>query len=87
MGDSPPAPVTAAARRRANPVIVASSALVLLVPVVLGLAVPLYQSVTPRLLGIPFSYWFQMSMAILAAIATSTVYRLLFADDRDGGAA
>lgn len=79
MGENrEPAPV-----RAARPLRRAVSGLLILVPVVLSLAVPLYQRTGPALIGIPFFYWFQMAMAILTAIATGTVYRLLFTDETD----
>lgn len=60
------------------------SAALIAIPVGLGLAVPLYQRTEPALGGIPFFYWFQMAMAVLAAVATGTVYRLLFTGEDDG---
>ncbi|MGW1678243.1 DUF3311 domain-containing protein [Saccharopolyspora sp. NPDC002376] len=60
------------------------SGMLILVPVALALAVPLYQRTSPTLIGIPFFYWFQMAMAVLAAMGTSTVFRLLFTGDDDG---
>ena len=41
----------------------------LLVPCVLALWVPLYNSVPPVLLGIPFFYWFQLVLVPLSALA------------------
>jgi len=38
-------------------------AALLAVPVVLGLAVPLYASETPALAGIPFFFWFQFALS------------------------
>lgn len=49
-----------------------------MVPVVLALCVPLYQRTTPKLAGVPFFFWFQMLMAVAAAIACGTTYLLLF---------
>jgi hypothetical protein len=69
--------------RATRPRLVASG-LLILTPVALGLAVPLYQRTGPTLIGIPFFYWFQMSMAVLAALGTGTVYRLLFSGESDG---
>ncbi|WP_028921702.1 DUF3311 domain-containing protein [Pseudonocardia acaciae] len=60
------------------------SAALIAIPVGLGLAVPLYQRTEPTLGGIPFFYWFQMAMAVLAAVGTGTVYRLLFTGEDDG---
>ncbi|WP_037344955.1 DUF3311 domain-containing protein [Sciscionella sediminilitoris] len=59
-------------------------AVLILFPVVLGLAVPLYQRTGPELGGIPFFYWFQMAAAVLTAVCTSLVYRLLYRGERDG---
>ncbi|MEU6263632.1 DUF3311 domain-containing protein [Saccharopolyspora shandongensis] len=70
--------------KTARPLRIALSGLLILVPVALGLAVPLYQRTSPTLIGIPFFYWFQMAMAVLAAVGTSTVFRLLFTGDDDG---
>lgn len=70
--------------RTARPLLLVLSGVLILVPVVLGLAVPLYQRTSPTLIGIPFFYWFQMAMAILAALGTSAVYRLLFTGEDDG---
>ncbi|MDP9365503.1 MAG: DUF3311 domain-containing protein [Chloroflexota bacterium] len=80
-----PAPAGSSMRAR-QPQWLVLSGLLITVPVALGLAVPLYQRTDPTLIGIPFFYWFQMSMAVVAALATGTVYRLLFADESDGGA-
>lgn len=80
-----PAPATASGRRRLRIVL---CTVLIAAPVALGLAVPLYQRQGPALAGIPFFYWFQMSMAVLAALGTGSVYRLLFAgaDDAYGQA-
>ncbi|WP_020501661.1 DUF3311 domain-containing protein [Sciscionella marina] len=59
-------------------------AALILFPVVLGLAVPLYQRSGPELGGIPFFYWFQMAAAALTAVCTSLVYRMLYRGERDG---
>jgi hypothetical protein len=81
MGDTsvPARPARAGRRFR-----FAVSGALIVIPVALGLAVPLYQRDGPALAGIPFFYWFQMTMAILAAAGTSTVYRLLYANESDG---
>ncbi|WP_406151559.1 DUF3311 domain-containing protein [Streptomyces sp. NBC_01012] len=79
MGENRESPPVRAAR----PLRLAVSGLLILIPVVLSLAVPLYQRSGPALIGIPFFYWFQMSMAICTAIATSTAYRLLYSGDTD----
>jgi hypothetical protein len=41
----------------------------LLVPCVLALWVPLYNSVPPVLFGIPFFYWFQLVLVPISALA------------------
>jgi hypothetical protein len=79
---SPPAS-PGASNRTTKPFRVALSGLLIVVPVALALAVPLYQRMGPSLVGIPFFYWFQMSMAVLAAVGTSIVYRLLFTGEGD----
>jgi hypothetical protein len=43
--------------------------LLLLVPCLLALWVPLYNSVPPVLLGIPFFFWFQLVLVPLSALA------------------
>ena len=48
----------------------------LLVPIVLPLLTFLYNSETPRVLGIPFFYWFQMLLAPLAVLASVSVFYL-----------
>ncbi|MBN9742931.1 MULTISPECIES: DUF3311 domain-containing protein [Amycolatopsis] len=76
MGDT----VAPSSRR---PLRVVLSAFLILAPVTAGLAVPLYQRTGPALGGIPFFYWFQMAAAVLTALCTSAVYRLLFAGEKD----
>ena len=83
MGETSPS--TSAAQRRSNPAFVTLGAMLLIIPVGLALAVPLYQRVEPQIIGIPFYYWFQMLMAVVTAVATSIVFRMLFTDDPDGG--
>jgi hypothetical protein len=48
--------------------------LLLLLQFVPTLWVPLYNSVEPVWLGIPFFYWFQMAMIIVGAVVTAFVY-------------
>jgi len=43
--------------------------LILLIPCVLAVLTPLYNSETPTLFGIPFFFWFQMLMVPVSAIA------------------
>ena len=46
----------------------------LLLPCVLALAVPLYNSIEPRLFGFPFFYWFQLGWIFVSMIITAVVY-------------
>jgi hypothetical protein len=48
--------------------------LLLLLQFVPALWVPLYNSVEPAWIGIPFFYWFQMAMIIVGAMVTGFVY-------------
>ena len=54
----------------------------LLVPVVLVLWPPLFNSLTPSLFGIPFFYWYQLAVIPIGVICTTVVYR---ATTRRGG--
>ena len=47
----------------------------LVVPVVLALAVPLYDRVEPKLGGIPFFYWFQLAVIPVGGTCTTLVHR------------
>jgi len=49
----------------------------LLVPCLLALWVPLYNSIEPVLFGIPFFFWFQLILVPVSALA-------IFAADRMG---
>lgn len=40
-----------------------------------ALCVPLYNHIEPRLAGIPFFYWFQLLLIIIAAAITALAYR------------
>jgi Protein of unknown function (DUF3311) len=51
--------------------------ILLLAPCILALWVPLYNSVAPALLGIPFFFWFQLLLIPISALA-------IFAADRVG---
>ena len=46
----------------------------LLIPIVLPLLTFLYNSETPKLFGIPFFYWFQMTLVLVSAAVTAIVY-------------
>jgi hypothetical protein len=84
MGDTIGPARPAVSSKASHPLWIALSGALILAPVALGLAVPLYQRTGPALIGIPFFYWFQMAMAIAAALGTGTVYRLLFTGEADG---
>jgi len=43
--------------------------ILLLVPCLLALWVPLYNSLPPALFGIPFFYWFQLVLVPISALA------------------
>jgi flagellar basal body-associated protein FliL len=48
--------------------------LLLVVPVIAMLAVGCYNSLHPRLWGVPFFYWYQMLWVILSAAAVGIVF-------------
>jgi len=48
--------------------------LLLAVPFVALLWVPFYNSVEPRLFGIPFFYWYQLAWTLLGALCILPVY-------------
>ncbi len=48
--------------------------LLFLVQFALALWVPLYNRTEPTLIGIPFFYWFQLVLVVVAAIFTAVVY-------------
>jgi hypothetical protein len=47
----------------------------LLIPCVLALATPWYNSLEPRLFGIPFFYWFQLVLIPVSSAFIYLVYR------------
>jgi len=53
--------------------------LLLIAPCLLAIAVPLFNSDAPELLGVPFFYWFQMLMVLVSALG-------IYAADRMGKA-
>jgi hypothetical protein len=53
--------------------------LLLIVQVPLALCIPFYDKIEPTLSGIPFFYWFQLSMVLAGAALTAIVY---FATER-----
>ena len=46
----------------------------LLVPIVVLIYPPLYNSAEPKLGGMPFFYWYQLAMVPVSVIATAVVY-------------
>ena len=40
----------------------------LIAPCLLALAVPLYNTLTPELYGVPFFYWYQMLVIVLTTL-------------------
>ena len=61
---------------------------VLLAPaVIVPLAVPLYDSEDPTLLGFPFYYWFQLALIPAAVVLTFIAYGLAKSADRRDRAA
>jgi Protein of unknown function (DUF3311) len=55
--------------------------LLLLIQFVPSLWVPLYNSIEPTFIGMPFFYWFQLALVLLSAGVTAIVY---FATERNG---
>jgi hypothetical protein len=47
----------------------------LAVPLVLTLIPPIYNRESPRLIGIPFFYWYQMAIILLSVVCTAVAYR------------
>lgn len=47
----------------------------LLAIIVVALWVPLYNHIEPVLWGIPFFYWFQLLLVVIAALITALAYR------------
>ncbi len=50
--------------------------LLLLVPCLLALWVPLYNSIPPVLFGIPFFFWFQLVLVPISALAILAADRI-----------
>jgi hypothetical protein len=69
--DTPPRQTTGTAPRRSDR---SPWNWLLLVPIVVPLIVPLYNSVDPRLGGWPKFYWLQLLFVVLGVATTATVY-------------
>jgi hypothetical protein len=50
--------------------------ILLIAPCVLALWVPLYNSITPALFGIPFFFWFQLVLIPISALAILAADRI-----------
>ena len=50
--------------------------LLLLIPCVIALWTPLYNSTSPELFGVPFFYWFQLVMILVSAVTIYVADRL-----------
>jgi hypothetical protein len=48
----------------------------LLIPMVMPLLVPLYNRAEPRLLGLPFFYWYQLACVVISIGTVTAVYQL-----------
>jgi hypothetical protein len=48
----------------------------LLVPIVISLIPSLFNSIEPKLLGIPAFYWLQLVFIVISVAATLIVYRM-----------
>ena len=49
--------------------------LALFVPFFVAIWVPLYNRIEPSLFGVPFFYWFQFALIVVAALVTGLAYR------------
>jgi len=49
----------------------------LVIPVIISLALPLYNRTEPELIGIPFYYWFQMLMVLPAILLPAVINGLV----------
>jgi hypothetical protein len=47
----------------------------LFIPFFVAIWVPLYNRIEPSLFGIPFFYWFQFILILVAALVTALAYR------------
>ena len=59
----------------------------LVVPIVVPLLVPLYNSVEPTLFGWPLFYWLQLAFVALGVACTAIVYRMTRRSTRERQAA
>jgi hypothetical protein len=54
----------------------------LVLPVVLSLATPLYNRAAPHLFGMPFFYWFQLALAAVATLVMAALHLATRKPDR-----
>ena len=54
----------------------------LVIPFVAMLWVSSYASLTPKLIGIPFFYWYQMAWVLISTALTSLAYTLIRREER-----
>ncbi len=47
----------------------------LFVPFFAAIWVPLYNRIEPSLFGVPFFYWFQFALIVVAALVTGLAYK------------
>ncbi|GAA0328398.1 DUF3311 domain-containing protein [Actinoallomurus spadix] len=59
-----------------RPLVRVVTAVLLLAPFVIYLAVPSYAKIKPRLAGFPFFYWWQLLWVILTAVFIGLAYAL-----------
>lgn len=91
MSEVQPTPQPAPPPGRQQPVVTPArviAGLCLVVPLVALLWVNSYARLTPRFIGIPFFYWYQMAWVPLSALLTYTAYVLVRREERarEGGA-
>lgn len=48
---------------------------ILFIPFFVAIWVPLYNRVEPSIAGVPFFYWFQFLLIVVAAAVTAAAYR------------
>lgn len=63
-------------------------ALLLIVPIIVNFYTPLYNTVNPKLAGLPFFYWFQIVLlfiVVLPYLAYSYLAKRLDEEEVDGG--
>lgn len=54
----------------------ALTVVLLVLPCITAMAVPLYARVTPRLMGVPFFYWYQFGCLLVTVLCLTVALRL-----------